>query len=162
MLPRFPAIRFSPEWLRQGSPPLPGEEVPPRTQQNQLGKVADQFFAFKAKHASWALDMYSREGRAALNAFLQGDSETALWVRAHVPAVRRVNFLGTVVFRVEGQLCLQRLRWPVADELRRMVDIECNGPHCADATEILNLMWADIPVLNGVRADVMQGVHHVG
>jgi integrase len=33
-----------------GLPPLPGEEVPPRTQQNQLGKVADEFFAFKAKH----------------------------------------------------------------------------------------------------------------
>lgn len=110
---------------------------------------------------SWALDMYSREGRAALNVFLQGASETARWVRAHVPAVRRVNFLGTVVFRVEGQLCLRRLRWPVADELRRMVDIECNGPHCPDAPVILELMRRDIPVLNAARAEVMGGTNHV-
>jgi len=101
---------------------------------------------------SWCLDTYSREGRAALHAFLQGDSETARWVRAHVPAARRVNFLGTVVFRVEGQLCLQRLRWPVADELRRLVDFECHGRDCADATEVLQLMRDDISLLNQVRA----------
>jgi len=100
---------------------------------------------------SWSLDVYSRPGRAALHAFLQGDSKTARWVRAHVPAARRVNFLGTVVFRVEGQLCLQRLRWPVADELRRLVDFECHGPHCPDATEILQLTRDDIPALNEVR-----------
>jgi hypothetical protein len=111
---------------------------------------------------SWCLDVYSREGRAALHAFLQGDSETARWVRAHVPAARRVNFLGTVVFRVEGQLCLQRLRWPVADELRGLVDFECNGPNCPDATKILNLMRRDIPTLNGVRAGLMGGLDHVG
>ena len=100
---------------------------------------------------SWSLDLYSREGRAALHAFLQGDSETARWVRAHVPAARRVNFLGTVVFRVEGQLCLQRLRWPTGDELRRQVDFECHGRYCSDATEVLDLMGGNIPVLNGVR-----------
>jgi hypothetical protein len=100
---------------------------------------------------SWAIDLYSREGRAALHALLQGDSETARWVRAYVPAARRINFLGTVLFRVEGQLCLQRLRWPVADELRRLVDFECHGPACADATEILQLMRDDIAALNEVR-----------
>lgn len=133
---------------QSGTTTIEDDPLPPET---MIGEVP-----------SWALDMYSREGRAALNAFLQGDSETARWVRAHVPAARRVNFLGTVVFRVEGQLCLRRLRWPVADELRRLVDIECNGPHCTDATEIQELMQADIPVLNGVRAEVMGGLHHVG
>jgi hypothetical protein len=111
---------------------------------------------------SWSLDLYSREGRAALNAFLQGDSETARLVRARVPAAHNVNFLGTILFRVEGQLCLQRLRWPVADVLRRLVDFECNGPHCPNATEILELMRADIPVLNGVRAKVIGGLNRVG
>jgi len=42
-----------------------------------------------------------------------------------------------------------------------MVDIECNGPHCPDATEILELMRSDIPMLNGVRAELMGGLHHV-
>jgi len=34
-----------------------------------------------------------------------------------------------------------------------MVDIECNGPHCRDAAEILNLMRTDIPVLNGFASN---------
>lgn len=100
---------------------------------------------------NWTIDMYSRSGRAALKAFLDGASETARWVRAHVPEARRVNFLGTVVFRVEGQLCKHRLRWPQADELRRLVDYECHGPHCLDATEVLDLMQADIPALDKAR-----------
>jgi hypothetical protein len=132
---------------QSGATTIADDPLPPET---MIGEVP-----------SWAIDMYSREGRAALNAFLQGDSETARWVRAHLPAARRVNFLGTVVFRVEGQLCLRRLRWPVANELRRMVDFECNGPHCTDATEVLELMRGDIPALNGVRVDVMGATSHV-
>jgi hypothetical protein len=34
------------------------------------------------------------------------------------------------VFRVEGGFVRSRLRWPTADKLRRVVDLECNGRHC--------------------------------
>jgi hypothetical protein len=96
-------------------------------------------------------DLYSRPGRAALQAFINGQTETAHWVRAHIPTQQRVGFLGGVVFRCEGGLVRSRLRWPTGDELRRSVDIECNGSYCTDATEILQLMCDDIPTLNGVR-----------
>jgi hypothetical protein len=99
----------------------------------------------------WAYDVYSREGRAALANFIEGNTETARWVRDRIPLRQRVPFLGGIVFRLEGGCVRNRLRWKTADELRRMVDIECNGPHCQDATEILQLMKADIPALNGVR-----------
>ena len=102
----------------------------------------------------WTYDMYSREGRAALGAFIAGPSETARWVRAHIPPSQQVNFLGGNVFRVEGGLVRRRLCWSTADELRRLVDIACQGPYCLDATEVLQLMRADIPLLNEVRADV--------
>jgi hypothetical protein len=102
----------------------------------------------------WACDVYTREGRQALQAFLQRDCETARWVKSHVPAGQRVNFIGTVVFRVEGGLVRQRARWPTADELRRLVDIECHGSHCPDATEILQLMRNDIGLLNQERCHV--------
>ena len=102
----------------------------------------------------WTFDVYTREGRAALQAFLQRDCETARWVKDHVPGGQRVNFLGTVVFRVEGGLVRQRARWPIGDELRRLVDIECHGPSCPDATEILQLMRSDIGLLNEERAHV--------
>ncbi len=103
---------------------------------------------------SWAFDMYSREGRTALQAFLQGTSETARWVRGHVPAQGRVAFLGTVVFRIEGGLVRSRLRWPTADKLRKLVDLECHGRYCRDAAEILALLRRDLAMLNEVRAHV--------
>ena len=102
----------------------------------------------------WAFDVYTREGRAALKSFLERDCETARWVRDHVPGGQRVNFLGTVVFRVEGGLVRRRAGWAIGDELRRLVDIECHGHSCPDATEILQLMRGDIDLLNEERAHV--------
>lgn len=110
---------------------------------------------------TWAYDLYSREGRAALARFINGATETARWVRAHIPPRQRVPFLGTIVFRVEGGCVRSRLRWPLGDELRRMVDIECHGPYCRDATEIFELVKADLAALNHVRVQLVGGGEHV-
>jgi hypothetical protein len=104
---------------------------------------------------AWALDVYTREGRAGFARFLQTDAPAARWVQRNVRQARRVSFLGHVVFRVEGGLVANRVRWPLAEELRRQVDVECSGPECSDATEILELMRNDIPRLNEARAAVM-------
>ncbi len=103
---------------------------------------------------SYAFDLYSREGRAAFGKFLQGASDTACWVRAHIPPSQRVNFLGGIVFRLEGGLCARRLHWPTAVELRWLVDAECHGPHCPDATELLQIVRNDLDLLNKVRLHV--------
>lgn len=102
----------------------------------------------------WAFDLYSREGRAGLEQFLNEPSETARWIRGHVPPSQRVSFLGGIVFRIEGGLVRKRLRWSVGDELRHQVDVECQGLHCPDASHVLDLMRADLPLLNEVRAHV--------
>ncbi len=109
---------------------------------------------------SWAYDRYSRDGLACLQLFLRGNSETARWVRSHVAATKRLDFIGDVLFRVEGQITRQRLRWPTAAELQRLVDLECH-PNIADATEILGLMRADLPSLNQVRVELLGGRNHV-
>lgn len=105
---------------------------------------------------AWAYDIYTREGRSAYQAVLRGNSESARWVRAHVPKARRVDFLGTAIFRVEGGLVQNRLRWTTGDDLRRMVDIECFTPVCSDASEFLDLVRADIALVNKAR------LSHVG
>jgi hypothetical protein len=104
---------------------------------------------------TWAVDLYSREGRAALAGFLQAGTPAAQWVRRNVSPARRVSFLGHIVFRVEGGLVANRIRWPLADELRHQVDFECSGRDCPDAAEILELMRDDIPRLNEARVAVM-------
>jgi hypothetical protein len=103
----------------------------------------------------WAFDLYSREGRLVFKCFLEGNSETARWIRAHIPAGQRVNFLGGIIFRVEGGCVRSRLRWQHANVLRWLVDVECQGAHCSDASTILGLMRADLPLLNEVRAHVL-------
>jgi MgsA AAA+ ATPase C terminal len=103
----------------------------------------------------WALDIYTREGRTAFARLLETDAPAARWIRRNVRQARRVSFLGHIVFRVEGGLVADRMRWPLAEELCRQVDVECTGPGCPDATEILELMRDDIPRLNKVRAAVM-------
>jgi hypothetical protein len=80
----------------------------------------------------WTYDVYSREGRAVLANFIEGQTQTARWVRDHISPRQRVVFLGGIVFRLEGGCVRKRLRWKTGDELRRMVDIECNGPHDFD------------------------------
>jgi hypothetical protein len=103
----------------------------------------------------WALDTYTREGRRALKLFLQSGCASARWINANVPAGQRVNLLGNIVFRIEGQIVRRRSRWPMSDELRRMVDVGSHGPACADATELLALVRADLGYLQEARRHVM-------
>jgi hypothetical protein len=99
----------------------------------------------------WAYDLYSREGRAGLARFLEGSSNTSRWVRTRIPPSQRVGFLGNLVFRVEGGLVRNRLRWGTGDELRRLVDVEGQGTRCPDATEVLQIMRADLALLQEAR-----------
>ena len=109
---------------------------------------------------AWGLDLYSREGKAGLARFLQTYAPSAKWICRHVKPARRVAFLGHLVFRAEGGCVSKRLHWPLADELRRQVDVECSGPECEDATEILELVKADNPTINAVRAELNGGLRH--
>jgi hypothetical protein len=101
-----------------------------------------------------ALNMFTREGRRGLARFLQSEAETAKWVHANIPASQRVQFLGGIVFAVEGSVLRPRLSWPLADFLRHAAEVKCHGRHCLDATEVLELMRAELPLLEEAR-------HHV-
>lgn len=52
---------------------------------------------------SWAFDMFTREGRRAIQSLLARDSATCRWTKKHVPGDRRVEFLGNLIFAVEGR-----------------------------------------------------------
>jgi hypothetical protein len=110
---------------------------------------------------AFSLDVYTREGRAAFARFLKTDAAAARWICAHVAPARRVEFLGGIVFRVEGGALKNRVRWPLGDELRRQYEIECVGPECNDAREIMGLLRDDLPILNEVRAELCGSARHV-
>ena len=106
----------------------------------------------------WAMDVHTRQGRAAFARFLETDAPSARWVRTNIRPARRVPFFGHIVFRVESGLVVNRLRWPLADELRRQGDVECSYPDSTDDTEILGLTRTDVPILDEVRAAVAGGL----
>jgi hypothetical protein len=102
----------------------------------------------------WAFDMFVREGRRALGIFLGQDCATTRWINEHIPRSQQIAFLGDILFAVEGGLLRSRCDWPTAARLRLWAEIESQGPWCPDATEIIELLRADLPLLNGVRAYV--------
>ena len=111
---------------------------------------------------SWALDMFTREGKQAFTRFLEGNSRTASWLRAHVLRGDRAGLLGDLVFFAEGGLLRFRLRWPIGDELRERAEVECYGLDVPDGRALLDMLRADLPELNRVRAEMMGSGHHAG
>jgi len=99
----------------------------------------------------WAVDQYTRKGKEALRRFLQSDTATAAWVRRNVLQRQQLRFLGGIVFRAEGGLLKDRMRWPLGDRLREQMDIEANGCGVAAAAEPLALMRNDLSSLNEER-----------
>jgi hypothetical protein len=151
-------------WRKTGEVLAPFVSLLWPLRQEQTATVGDDEFSPEVMIGGvpgWVYDIYSREGRTALANFVEGRTESARWVRDHIPPRQRVAFLGGIVFRLEGGCVRKRLRWKTGDELRRLVDIECNGPHCRDASQILQLMKTDITVLNDVRFQLIKGGEHV-
>ena len=64
------------------------------------------------------------------------------------------------MFRVDGGLLKDRMRWPLGDELQRQYEIESAGPECNDATEIIALVRYDIELLKAVRAELFGSARH--
>ena len=102
----------------------------------------------------WAFDMHVREGNQAMERFLTTDCDTARWVSAHLPKGQRRKFLGQILFRAEGGMMCERLRWKVGDELRQMSDLECFDLDASKAADVMALLRSDLPKLNEARHDV--------
>jgi hypothetical protein len=99
---------------------------------------------------AWAYDSETREGREALALFLRSDARAAYWIRKRVPARRRLFRLGECLFRVEGSLVANRLRWPLGDWLRAEADEAVMEG--AGEGDLPRLLQDDIARLNQFRA----------
>lgn len=103
----------------------------------------------------WALDTFTREGRRALASFAKARCPTTEWLRAGVPASRRTEVLANLVFFAESGLLDQRCTWPTAVCLRDKAETGCFGVPSEKARVALDLIHADIPLLNKERARVL-------
>ncbi len=102
---------------------------------------------------TFALDMFSHEGRNALGRFLGGRNDTARWIKHNVPAQRRIKLLGHALFRIESGLVKRRVRWPVGDSLRLLADSGFSGMPTDTTVELLQMLRSDLSALDKERAD---------
>lgn len=103
----------------------------------------------------WSLDWYTRPGRTAIRAFLKHDTPTSRWLKSIVAPRDRAEVLGALTFRVEGGLMRRRLQWPTGNNLRRTMETEAVGFGVTDASQLLDLLRNDLPLLNEERRHVL-------
>lgn len=108
----------------------------------------------------WALDMFTREGKQALTRLLVARTGVAEFASAILPPSNRVRFLGQVLFRVEGGQLIQRVGGDLCDRLHSQLMFDTLGVDPGLAVKALDLMRADIPVLNRIRATILKGQRH--
>lgn len=109
----------------------------------------------------WALDAYTREGKAALRRFLGTQAGLAAWIRNHLPAGERLPLIARVLFHGEGGLLINRHRTALSDVLHKINVEEASGLSPEAMREAIALMQADLPILNAIRTDIMEGASHV-
>lgn len=109
---------------------------------------------------SWAVDAFTREGKEALRRFLGTQAGSATWMHRHLPPDQRLPLAARVLFHVEGGLLVNRRRTALPDELRRINEEEASGVAPKAMREAMTLMRDDLPILNAIRAEIMEGQTH--
>lgn len=108
----------------------------------------------------WVLDMFTREGKAAIRLLLTGKSDVARFIRDTFPHAGRTQLMGEALFRVESGLLRNRHDGPLGQKLRSRMERECLGVDRKHANKMLDLTKRAIPELNECRRIVMEGQRH--
>lgn len=108
----------------------------------------------------WALDQFTREGKAALTRLASTNSAVAAMTAELLPKPERVRFLGRLLFRVEGSLLTNRVGGDLSDRLHAQQTFETLGVAHLHAAQALDLMREDLPLLNCIRAALMKEANH--
>jgi hypothetical protein len=85
---------------------------------------------------SWALDMFTREGRKALGLLLQKDAGIRDWARTTIGPTGRVEILAQALFRVESGLCRRRMDGPTSKWLRGWCQTNANQSQFPQARSV--------------------------
>jgi MgsA AAA+ ATPase C terminal len=109
---------------------------------------------------SWAIDSFTREGKLAINRFLNGVSPYSEWLQAHVPRSQHRTVTARALFHVEGGLLRRRCLSVLNDDLRATNELQCVGLPAELAGEAMKRLHDDLPILNAIRAQIILGQTH--
>jgi hypothetical protein len=105
----------------------------------------------------WAIDCYTREGKVAVSRFMNGVSPYTDWLQARVQRSQQRTVTARALFHVEGGLLRKRCLSTLNDDLRATNERECIGLPVELAVEAMRLLKDDLPILNAIRAQIMEG-----
>jgi hypothetical protein len=106
---------------------------------------------------SWAIDSFTREGKLAINRFLNGVSPYAEWLQTNVQRSQQRTVTARALFHVEGGLLRKRCLSGMNVTLRATNEMQCLGLPAELAGEAMRRLRDDLPILNGIRAQIMEG-----
>lgn len=101
----------------------------------------------------WALDCFTREGKAALQRLSKSDNVLQGWLSLHIPPKSHMKAMCAALFRVEGGLVDLQLVWPTGDRLLQCSALEAFGLDRSLATELLGLVRDRLPNLDEERTN---------
>ena len=103
----------------------------------------------------WVFGGHTQEGRRAIAVYLKSGSEMSRWLRRHAPNVSPTYVVDSLLFRVESGLVDKRLSWRTGDRLRQLVDRDIHRIDPNLATEALDIMRSELPLLDAARQQVV-------
>lgn len=109
----------------------------------------------------WVVDSFTREGKLAISRLLHGSSPYTRWLQAHVERSQQRTVTARALFHVEGGLLGKRCKSALNDDLRATNERECLGLPAELAGDALRLLRDDLPRLDTIRAEIMEGASHV-
>ncbi|HRI90519.1 MAG TPA: hypothetical protein PLS93_02565 [Accumulibacter sp.] len=108
----------------------------------------------------WVVDSFTREGKLAISRFLHGTSPYTRWLQGHVERSQQRTVTARALFHVEGGLLRKRCRSALNDDLRTTNELECLRLPSALAGKAQRLLRDDLPRLDAIRAEIMEGQTH--
>ena len=106
---------------------------------------------------SWAIDSFTREGKLAISRFLNGVSPYSEWLQAYIQRSQQRTVTARALFHVEGGLLRRRCLSTLNDDLRAANELQCLGLPAELAGETMQRLRDDLPILNAIRAQIMEG-----
>ncbi len=100
---------------------------------------------------SYALDAYTRSGKAAIRELLRSSKQLRQFLSANAPEKAWPRIASVMLFRVEGGLMTNRLRWHEGNEVYQAADLVVPGLDAEAVPEGLDVLRNDLPVLNAIR-----------
>lgn len=100
---------------------------------------------------SYALDTYTRSGKAAIRELLKTSKPLGRFLTPHASEKVWPKIVAVMLFRVEGGLMSNRLRWTEGDGIKASADMIVPGLDADAVPEGLDILRNDLPALDAIR-----------